>query len=71
MNSEVNNLNANVNKINFIDNFDTTQLINSLEKFEQAQTKTNAQPLINELQRMVDAEHDKEKPSANAGDKME
>ena len=52
MNSEVNNLGANVNKINFIDNFDTTKLINSLEKFEQAQTKTNAQPLINELQRM-------------------
>ena len=52
MNSEVNNLGANINKINFIDNFDTTQLINSLERFEQAQTKTNAQPLINELQRM-------------------
>ena len=54
MNSEINNLQDNVNKINFIDNFDTTQLISSLEKFEQAQTKTNAQPLINELERMQD-----------------
>ena len=52
MNSEVNNLQANVNKINFIDNFDTTQLVSSLEKFEQARTKTNAQPLINELQKL-------------------
>ena len=30
-----------------------------------------ARDRINELQRMVDAEHDKEKPSANAGGKME
>ena len=52
MNSEINNLQANVNKINFIDNFDTTQLISSLEKFQQAQTKANAQPLINELQKI-------------------
>ena len=54
MNSEINNLQDNVNKINFIDNFDTTQLISSLEKFEQVQTKTNAQSLINELERMQD-----------------
>ena len=51
---EIENMEARVNKFNFFKNLDLAPIINSLEQFQQAQTKANAQPLINELQKLND-----------------
>ena len=51
---EIEDIEARVNKFNFFDNLDLAPIINSLEQFQQAQTKADAQPLINELQKLND-----------------
>lgn len=52
LDNEVIGLETTINKSNFFDNLDLTPILTSLEQFQQAQTKANAQPLINELQKL-------------------
>lgn len=52
LNNEVTGLETTVNSSNFFDNLDLAPILSSLEQFQQAQTKANAQPLINELRKL-------------------